>query len=66
MEVSELTSKCCKRSNSTPHMLNDGMYDLTTNARQAIVGRNKLLDKGAGRQLWECLDLLNCAASVTF
>ena len=41
-------------------------YNLTTKARRAVVGRNKQLDKGAGRQIWKCLDPLNCVASAAF
>ena len=37
-------------------MLFDGTYDLTTKARQAVVGSSKQLDEGAGRQIWKCLD----------
>ena len=71
MEVSELTLKCRWRSNSTHsthahwHYL-DGTYDFTTNARKAVVGRNKELDEGAGRQIWKCLDPLNCVAPAAF
>ena len=46
--------------------VNNGMYDLATKAGQAVVGRNKQLDEGAGRQIWKCLDLLNCVALVAF
>ena len=34
--------------------------NLTTKARLGVVGRNTQLDKGAGRQIWKCLDPLNC------
>ena len=47
-------------------MLFDGMYDLTTKARRAVVGRNTQLDEGAGRNIWKCLDLLNCVALAAF
>ena len=40
--------------------------DLMTHARWAVVGRNKQLDEGAGRQSWKCLDPLNCVAPVAF
>ena len=43
-----------------------GTYNLTTKARRADVGRNKQLDEGAGRQIWKCLDPLNCVASAEF
>ena len=46
--------------------VNDGMYDLTTKARWAVVGRNKQLDEVTGRQTWKCLDPLNCVASAAF
>ena len=43
-----------------------GKHDLTTNARRKVMGRNKQLDEGAGRQTWKCHDPLNCIASVAF
>ena len=43
-----------------------GNYNLTTNARRKVVGRNKQLDEGAGRQIWKCLDPLNCVALAAF
>ena len=56
-----------------------GKYNLTTKARQAVVGGNrqglavlwmvggyKQLDEGAGRQIWKCFDPLNCVASAAF
>ena len=46
--------------------ISKGKYYLTTVARRAVVGRNKQLDKGAGRQPWKCFDLLNCVASIAF
>ena len=44
------------------HTLNDGPYDLMTKARWMVVGRNKQLDEGTGRQIWKCLDPLNCGS----
>ena len=43
-----------------------GKYDLTTRARWVVVGRNKQLDEGAGRQIWKCHDPLNYVASAVF
>ena len=43
-----------------------GKYNLMTKARRKVVGRNKQLDEGTGRQTWKCLDPLNCVASVAF
>ena len=53
-------------SNITPHTLNDSKYNLTTMARWAVLGGNIQLDEGTGRQIWKCLDPLNCVASVAF
>jgi len=53
-------------SKSTQLIANEGKYNLTTKARRAVVGRNKQLDEGAGRQIWKCLDPLNCVASAAF
>ena len=47
-------------------MLNDSTYDLATKAKPAAVGRNKQLDKGAGRQTWKFLDLLDYVALAAF
>ena len=43
-----------------------GKYNRTTKARQNVVGRNKQLDEGAGRQTWKYHDPLNCVNSVAF
>ena len=43
-----------------------GKHNLTTKARRAVVGRNKQLDEGAGRQIWKCHDPLNCVTPVAF
>ena len=43
-----------------------GKYDLTTKARQGVVGRNKQLDEGVGKQIWKCHGPLNCIASASF
>ena len=37
-----------------------GEYNLTTEARWAVVGRNKQIDEGADRQTWKYIDPLNC------
>ena len=57
-----------KQSESIEHTgtVSKGKYNLTTKARWKVVGRNKQLDEGTGRQIWKFLDLLNCAALVTF
>ena len=43
-----------------------GKYKLTTKARRKVVGRNKQLDEGAGRQTWKYHDPLNCVALAAF
>ena len=48
------------------HRVNKGKYNLTTKARRKVVGRNKQLDEGAGRQNRKCLDPLNCVAPAAF
>ncbi len=42
-----------KQSESAEHMdrVRKGKYNLTTKARRKVVGRNKQLDEGAGRQI---------------
>ena len=50
----------------TKLIANEGKYDLTTKARRAVVGKNKQPDEGAGRQIWKCLDPLNCVALAAF
>ena len=44
----------------------DSMYDLTTNDRRAVMGKNTQLDEGTGRKTWKCLDPLHCVASAAF
>ena len=62
----EMSLKKQHHSLHTPYMLNGGSYDLTTKARRAVMGRHKQLDGGAGRQIWKCLDPLNCVAMAVF
>ena len=53
-----------KQSECIEQMVSKG--NLMTKARRMVAVRNKQLDKGTGRQIWKCLDPLNCVASVAF
>ena len=68
MKKRQLFSKWPLRnqSESTKTRVSKGKYNLTTKARWAVEGRNKQLDEGAGRQIWKCLDPLNCVALAVF
>ena len=55
MTVKEQISKWLlrKRSDSfEQYRVSKGKYNLMTKARRVVVGRNKQLDEGAGRQSW--------------
>ena len=55
-----------RESNEHMGTVSFGKYNLTTKARQKVVGRNKQLGESTGRQTWKCLDWQNCVALVAF